>query len=276
MDVIEVIIRDLVNAAVQYVPLVLLAIVTLIIGLSLIRRLVKFISKALTKQVNDPTLTSFLKALISALLKIVLFISVASMVGIETTSFVAVIGAAGLAVGLALQGSLANFAGGVLILLLRPFKVGDVVETQGFLAVVKEIQIFYTIFKTFDNKIMYVPNGPLANGNITNYSSEEERRVDMVFGVGYNDDFKKAKSILMDMIQKDERIFKDKPGQEPFLRVTELADSSVNITMRAWCKSGDYWDIYFDFLENVKTTFDQEGVGIPFPHMEVYTHQVQD
>lgn len=259
---------------IMYVPRVLLAIVVLYIGFGVIKRLVTIVKKQLSKN-DDPTLNRFLENIITIVFKIMLFISVASMVGIETTSFVAVLGAAAFAVGLALQGSLANFAGGVLLILFRPFKAGDVIEAQGFIGTVYEVSIFTTILKSFDNKTIIIPNGSLANGNLVNYSTENERRVDMVFGISYSDDMDKAMQIIKDFIAAEERVIKDQTGREPFVRVTALADSSVNITVRMWSKSADYWGIYFDMLENVKKAYDREGISIPFPQMDVHTHVVK-
>ncbi len=253
-----------------YAPRVILAVVVLYLGFRFIRQIIRLVSRQLSKN-DDPTLSRFLENLLTVLLKIMLFISVASMLGIETTSFVAVLGASAFAVGLALQGSLSNFAGGVLLILFRPFKVGDVIEAQGFVGVVNEISIFTTILKSFDNKTIIIPNGPLASGNMVNYSTESERRVDMVFGIAYSDDMDKAISILQELIQADGRIFKGITGREPFVRVTELSRSSVNITVRMWAKSADYWGIHFDMLEKVKKTFDREGITIPFPQIQVHT-----
>lgn len=253
-----------------YAPRVVLALIVLYLGFGFIQQIVRVTSKQLSKN-DDPTLNRFLENLIGILLKVMLFISVASMLGIETTSFVAVLGAGAFAIGLALQGSLANFAGGVLLILFRPFKVGDVLEAQGFIGLVHEISIFTTILKSFDNKTIIIPNGPLASGNIVNYSTESERRVDMVFGISYNDDMDKAIGIIQEHIQADGRVFKDIVGKEPFVRVTELANSSVNITVRMWAKSADYWAIHFDMLEKVKKNFDREGISIPFPQIQVHT-----
>ena len=193
------------------------------------------------------------------------------MVGIETTSFVAILGAAGLAVGLALQGSLANFAGGVLILMFKPFKVGDLIEAQGFIATVKEIQIFNTILKTADNRIVIIPNGSLSNGSMVNINQESTRRVDFVFGIGYEDDIDKAKSILNTLADNDSRVLKD-PAK--VIVLSELADSSVNFTVRLWAKTEDYWGVYFDMQEAVKKSFDQQGISIPYPQQDVHMHQV--
>lgn len=265
--------QQLIQYSAFYVPRVILAILTLLIGFAIIGRIVSALVRLLSKT-DDPTLNNFLRSLVSILLKVLLIISVAGMFGVETTSFIAVIGAATFAVGLALQGSLSNFAGGALIIIFRPFKVGDFIEAQGYTGVVREIQLFVTILKTLDNRTIIIPNGPLAGGSMVNYSTETERRVDMVFGIGYEADFEKAKGILQELIKNDERIFKDQEGREPFIRVTELADSSVNITIRVWAKASDYWGIHLDMLENVKKRFDAENISIPYPHMEVYTHQV--
>ena len=195
------------------------------------------------------------------------FVSVAQMIGIATTSFVAVMGAAGLAVGLALQGSLSNFAGAVLILFFKPFKSGDYIEAGGKEGTVKEIGIFTTKIATVDNKIVYIPNGQLANSNITNYSEEPTRRLDIVFGVGYGDDLKKAKDILNKVIANDSRFLKD---PEPVVAVLELGASSVDIAFRPWVKAEDYWAAKFDTLQLVKETFDAEGISIPFPQRDVH------
>jgi small conductance mechanosensitive channel len=228
------------------------------------------VTKSLERSKVELSLQKFLISLISVLLKVMLFISVASMIGIATTSFVAIIGAAGLAVGLALQGSLANFAGGVLILLFKPFKVGDVIETQGYLGKVHEIRIFNTIMKTFDNKTIIIPNGAVSGGSIVNFSTEPQRRVDMTFGIGYDDDIKKAKGILQNLVEADNRILKD---PAPQIALKELGDSSVNFVVRVWCEAAEYWNIYFDMQEKVKFTFDQEGISIPFPQRDVHLYQ---
>ncbi|MDW7690517.1 mechanosensitive ion channel [Flammeovirgaceae bacterium SG7u.111] len=262
---------QLIDLAWKYLPGIAMAIVVLIIGLIIIKSLTGFVKNLMIKRNVDVSLVPFLTSLFNVLLKVMLLISVASMVGIETTSFVAVIGAAGLAIGLALQGSLANFAGGVLILIFKPYKVGQVIEAQGFIGIVNEIQIFVTILKTFDNKTIIIPNGPLANGAITNYSTEEKRRIDMTFGIGYDDDIAKAKQILADLIAADTRILKE--PAEPFIALSELADSSVNFVVRVWAKGADYWGIYFDMQEKVKLTFDKEGIGIPYPQTDVHLYK---
>jgi small conductance mechanosensitive channel len=215
----------------------------------------------------DVSLKKFLNSLLGILLKTLLLISVASMVGIATASFVAIIAGAGLAVGLALQGSLANFAGGVLILLFKPFKVGDFIDAQGYTGTVNEITIFTTILKTRDNKTVIIPNGALSNGSMVNFSTESMRRVDMTFGIGYGDSIEKAKQVLTRLVESDVRIHKELASQ---IIVDELGESSVNFKVRVWCNSTDYWGIYFDMQEKVKQTFDKEGISIPFPQRDVH------
>jgi small conductance mechanosensitive channel len=254
----------------MYAPKVLLAIVVLIIGLRVIKVITRTMDRAMERTQADLSLRRFLISFIGALLKIMLIISVASMIGIATTSFVAIMGAAGLAVGLALQGSLANLAGGVLVLFFKPFKVGDFIETQGYLGSVHSIQIFNTVLKTPDNKTVILPNGAIAGGSLTNFSTESQRRVDMVFGIGYGDDIAKAKQVLKSLIDKDDRILKD---PESMVVVSGLGDSSVNLTMRVWVNSSDYWGVFFDMQENVKLTFDKESISIPFPQRDVHLFQ---
>lgn len=267
MEVIDNYFKQIVDLIVIYGGRVLLAILVLIVGLWLVKRLVRLTDKAMRKRNVDPSLRPFLHSILGALLKIMLFISIASMVGVEMTSFVAVLGAAGLAVGLALQGSLANFAGGVLILLLKPFKVGDFIEGAGHAGTVREIQIFYTYLTTPSNQEIIVPNGKLSNDSITNYSFNNTRRMDMTYGIGYSDDIDKAKTILKRLVEEEDR-FLEEPAYQIF--VEALADSSVNIRIRTWAKNSDYWDIYNNFPEKVKKAFDAEGVSIPFPQRDVH------
>jgi small conductance mechanosensitive channel len=229
------------------------------------------IVKNMAKRDVDPSLSVFLKSLLGALLKIMLIISVISMLGVEMTSFVAILAAAGLAVGMALSGTLQNFAGGVMLILFKPFKVGDVIDAQGYIGSVKEIQIFNTILKTPDNKTVILPNGGLSTSAMTNFSTEAQRRVDFVFGIGYGDDIDKARAVIDGLIAKDDRIFKD---PAPFIAVSELADSSVNFVVRVWADAANYWGIHFDLIENVKKAFDKEGISIPFPQTDVHVHQV--
>ena len=263
---IEIVFEALIN----YGPKVLLAIFTLIIGLWVIKKIVNKTNATFTAKA-DPSLASFLSSLASVILKLMLFIAVASMVGIQTTSFIAVLGAAGLAVGLALQGSLANFAGGVLILLFKPFKVGDVIEAQGHIGVVKHIQIFCTILTTADNRIVIIPNGPLSNGSLVNINQEPTRRIDFTFGIGYGDDIDKTKAVLEGLVAAETRILKD-PAH--LIVVEALADSSVNFKVRVWVNTSDYWGVNFAMIEAVKKTFDKEGISIPFPQQDVHMHTV--
>lgn len=251
-------------------PKIITALLTLIIGLWVVGLITKAIVKTMEKRNVDPSLRPFLKSLISAILKVMLIISVIGMVGIQATSFVAVLGAAGLAVGLALQGTLQNFAGGVIILILKPFKVGDFIDAAGFMGIVHEIQIFNTFLKTPDNKTIIIPNGQLANSSMTNFSSEPRRRVDFTFGVGYGDDTAKTKETLMELINADERILKD---PAPFVAVSELGDSSVNFVVRVWVEGGDYWGVFFDMNENVYNKFNEVGLNIPYPQMDVHVHK---
>lgn len=251
-----------------YAPKVVLAIITLVFGLWLINRFIGVLDKKLGAK--DPTLNKFLCGLIGAILKIMLLISVASMIGIATTSFIAVIGAAGLAIGLALQGSLANFAGGVLILIFKPFKVGDTIEAQGYLGAVAEIQILYTVVNTFDNRRIVIPNGSLSNATLTNVSIYSTRRCDMTFGIHYDDDIDKAKAILKRLFDEDERSLKD---PEPRICVGSLGDNSVNLMFRAWVATDDLWPYYWDMHEKVKKAFDAEGITIPFPQRDVHVYK---
>ena len=252
---------------VQYAPKVLLGIITLIIGFWVVKLVVKLTKKAMIKAKVEESLLDFISNLVGILLKVLVLISVASMVGIKMTSFIAILSAMALAVGLALQGSLSNFSGGVLIIILKPFKLGDFIEAQGFTGIVTSIQIFHTVLKTPDNKTIIIPNGPLSNGNIMNYTMEDRRRVDITFGISYDDDFRKAKDIIMDVVNNHDKVIKD---PAPFARVGELGDSSVNIKMRIWAKTSDYWDVYFDVMETVKLKFDENNITIPFPQRDVH------
>lgn len=251
----------------EYGPRAVGAIIVLIIGLWIIGRIVRMSDRLMNKRGMDASLIPFLRSMISILLKAVLVISVAGMVGIETTSFVAILGAAGLAVGLALQGTLQNFAGGVLILIFKPYKVGDLIETQGHLGAVKEIQIFVTVMLTPENKTVIIPNGAISNGDITNYTLEGKIRVDLVMGISYESDIKKARNVLMEVMESHPKVLKD---PAPFVGVVELADSSVNLAVRPYAKPEDYWDVYFDVYEAGKEALDKAEITIPFPQVDVH------
>lgn len=256
-------IENLWSLILEYSPRVITALVILIIGLFLIGIMMKMTKKVMKKRNVEITLQKFLLNLLSWALKILLFVMVAAKLGVETTSFAAIIGAAGLAIGLALQGSLSNFAGGTLIMIFKPYKVGDLIEAQGEIGTVKEIEIFTTKLIGVTNKEIIIPNGSLSNGNIINYTSLGTRRVDLVFGVSYDADIKETKNVLMNVLTSNPKVIND---PEPTVNVVELADSSINFAVRPWCKSEDYWDVYFEITEATKEALDKAGIEIPYPH----------
>ena len=243
------------------------ALLVLIIGLWIAKLITKQLGRLLKVRNYDASLQGFLSSLVGILLKTLVFIVALGMMGIEMTSFIAILGAAGLAVGMALSGTLQNFAGGVMILIFKPFKVGDLIDAQGYLGVVKEIQIFVTILTTPDNKTIIIPNGGLSTGSLTNYSTEPKRRVDWTVGFGYGDDYDKARELVLGILKADKRVLAD---PEPFVALGALADSSVNLTVRAWVNAADYWAVFFDFNEQVYKVFNKEGINIPFPQMDVH------
>ena len=260
----------LIEFGVLYGPRLLGSIVVLLIGIKLISVFSKWFYRALERREVDASLRPFLRSLLAVALKVLLVISVMSMIGVAMTSFIAIIGAIGLAVGLALSGTLQNFAGGVIILIIRPFKVGDFIKAQDYMGTVLEIQIFNTILKTPDNITIILPNGNLSTNPITNFSVQPTRRAEWVFGIAYGDSFDKAKEIILDLIENDSRLLKD---PEPFIAISELADSSVDIKVRAWAKSGDFWPVYFEMHEKVYKAFNEKGINIPFPQMDVHLHK---
>ena len=249
---------------------ILIALVVLIVGLKIIKKIASVISNRLSQSNIDASLSAFLTSVVRVLLQIALIITVASMLGVEVTTFVALIASIGFAIGLALQGSLANFAGGVLILTLKPFQVGDYIEAAGFAGTVHEIQVFYTVLNTPDNRKIVIPNGNLSNNSAVNYSAYDTRRINFQFGVGYNDDIHKVKDTLQTLAAEHELILDDPPPQ---VVLGEHGDSALMFYLRVWCKSEDYWVIYFDMMEKVKIAFDQEGINIPYPQLDVHTHQ---
>ena len=251
----------------EYAPKLALAIITLIIGLLVIRGLGRVFRASMERAKVDPTLIPFIGSLVGWILKLLLFISVASMIGIATTSFIAVLGAAGLAIGLALQGSLANFAGGVLIMIFKPYKVGDLIESQGHLGVVKEVQIFNTILTSPEHKQVIIPNGAVSNGSIINYTVEGKIRVDLTIGIAYDADINQAKTVLMEVLAKHDKVIAE---PAPFVGVLELADSSVNLAVRPHCLPEHYWDVFFEINEKMKTSLDQNNITIPFPQRDVH------
>ncbi len=250
-----------------YAPKVAGAILTLIIGFWVIKRLSKVTSNLLEKKKIDETVRPFLVSITDTGLKIMLLLAVASMFGINVTSFIAIFTALAFAIGMALQGSLGHFASGVLLLLFKPYRVGDLVTINDKTGVVEAVQIFNTLLRTPDNKRIIIPNGVVTSGTITNISGQGTIRVDMSFGIGYNDDIDKARSIIKEVADKSDLILKDPPID---IFVQELADSSVNFAVRPWCKSEHFWDVYFYMHENIKKAFDQQGVSIPFPQMDVH------
>ncbi len=255
------------NVAYQYGPKLLGGVVVWIIGSILIKKLLNVFAKVLDKQKVDASLQPFLLSVIGILLKVLLVISVLSMLGVAMTSFIAILGAAGLAIGMALSGTLQNFAGGVMILIFKPFKVGDLIDAQGHKGKVKEIQIFNTILTDLDNKTIIIPNGGLSTDSMVNYSTEPTRRVDISVGIAYGENVDKSREILIDLAKNDKRVLSD---PAPFIGVTEMADSSVNLTFRVWINSDDYWGVYFDMNENVYNAFNKSGVQIPFPQMDIH------
>lgn len=247
------------------------ALAILVIGNWLAKKLADLFVKMMERNDVDVTLTKFLKNIVYYALLTAVVIAAAQELGINTASFLAVVGAAGLAVGLALKDSLANFSAGVMLILFRPFKVGDAVTVAGETGAVEEITIFNTVMNTFDNQRKIIPNGIITSGTITNITANDTRRVDMVFGISYDDDIKKAEQILNEMVKAEPKVLSD-PG--PTVAVAELADSSVNFVVRPWVKTSDYWDVKFALTEKIKLAFDEAGISIPFPQQDVHMHQV--
>ena len=270
MEKLEPYFTNIWNNVIDYAPKVLLALVTLWIGLKIIGWIAKILNRQFKARNIDESLRPFLVNLLSWTLKVMVFISVASIIGIQTTSFVAILGAAGLAVGLALQGTLANFAGGVLIMIFKPFSVGHLIEAQGELGVVSEIQIFTTILSSPDNKKIIIPNGILSNGNITNYTELGKIRVDLSVGIAYEENIDKAKAVLLEVMQRHHLVMDD---PAPFVGVEALADSSVNLAVRPHCHPKDYWDVYFEVLELCKKALDDNKITIPFLQIDVHMPQ---
>ncbi|MCD6433546.1 MAG: mechanosensitive ion channel [Sulfurimonas sp.] len=252
----------------QYGLKIIAAVVIFIVGKWAVKKLTVISKSLMQKAKVDQTLIEFAESLIYFVLLLMVVLASLNALGINTTSFIAVFGAAGLAIGLALQGSLANIGAAVLIIIFRPFKVGDFVEAGGATGTVEDVNLFSTIIAPLDNRTIIVPNSAIIGGNITNYSNKTQRRVDHVFGIGYDDDLKLAKNTLMEIMEADERVLAD---PAPFVAVSELGDSSVNFVFRAWVNTADYWEVYFDMLEKVKLTFDEKGISIPYPQMDIHT-----
>lgn len=246
-----------------------IAIVIFVVGKFIVKIITNLVKKLFKKRNIEESLQSFLSNIIYALLLTIVIIAAFNQVGIETASFIAVLGAAGLAIGLALQGSLSNFASGVLIILFKHFKAGDFIETAGVMGTVEEIHIFTTKLKSPDNKVLIIPNSSITSSNIINFSAKDTRRIDFVFGIGYDDNIKKAKEIIEETFANEERILKD---PAPTIGVLEMGDSSINIAARPWVKTSDYWPTYFDILERIKNKFDDNNISIPFPQRDVHIY----
>ncbi|WP_333608267.1 mechanosensitive ion channel domain-containing protein [Arsukibacterium sp.] len=251
----------------SYIVRIVAAIVIFYIGRMVARGLSGLMERALLSRSVDKAVVSFLSSIVYALILIATVLMALSQIGVQTTSFIAILGAAGLAVGLALQGSLANFASGVLIILFRPFKSGDFIDAGGITGTVDKIEIFQTIMKTPDNKKVLIPNAQITGSAITNFSAEPTRRVDLVIGISYDSDLLKAKQLLQQILKEDKRVLAEPAAN---VAVSELADSSINFVVRPWVNAADYWAVYWDTLEKVKLTFDEQGIGIPFPQMDVH------
>ena len=267
-EMVNEFIAKVLNASIDLGGRILAALIIFIIGKILVNWANKLFAKMLEKRKVEPSIQSFLKSIVNITLLVLLFLAVIGKLGIELTSFAALLASAGVAVGMALSGNLSNFAGGVIILVFRPYKVGDYIEAStGAAGTVTDIQIFHTVLTTPDNKVVFAPNGAMSGAVVTNYSRKDTRRVDFLFGVEYGTDFNQAKSIIMEVINKDSRILKD---PAPFVELGALADSSVNITVRVWVNAADYWAVNFDMNKNVYATFNEKGISFPFPQLTVH------
>lgn len=248
------------------------ALLVFVIGRFLIGLINQFVKRVLLKRNIDPSIKTFVGSLVHITLMVLLVVSVVGALGVQTASFAALLASAGVAIGMALSGNLSNFAGGLIILIFKPYKVGDFIEALNMSGTVKEIQIFHTVLTTGDNKVIYIPNGSLSSNAVINYSNQQQRRVDWTFGVEYGTDYAKVKSVLEEILAKDERILQEPAA--PFVAMSQLADSSVNYVVRVWVKSADYWDVYFDITRIVYERFNAEGIGFPFPQLTI--HQAKD
>ena len=266
---LDTLVNKLIDLSVSFGSKLLVALLVFFIGRWIVKKLNRLVINILTKRHVEASLATFTKSLVSITLNFTLVIIIISVLGIETSSFIALFASAGVAVGMALSGTLQNFAGGVMILLFKPFKVGDYIEAQGQSGTVKEIQIFNTIITTTDNKVIIIPNGGLSTGIMMNYSKESQRRVDWVFGIGYGDSYEHAKTVIARLLDNDPRVLKD-PNY--FIALTALNSSSVDIVVRAWVKAENYWGVFFDMNEKVYKTFAEENLNIPFPQMDVHLY----
>lgn len=246
---------------------ILMAVVVAVVGRYIVKFINKLVAKMLERRNVEPTVQSFLKSFINITLVILLIITIVGTLGVNTTSLAALLASAGLAVGMALSGNMQNLAGGLILLLFKPYKVGDFIEAQGVSGTVKAIQIFHTVLTTPDNKVLFIPNGPLSSGNVTNYSKNEIRRVDFTVSVEYGTDVEKVKSVTLELLKGDSRILQD---PAPFIAIKELAESSVDFTLRVWVNVAEYWDVFFDTNERIYAEFNKQGIGFPFPQIQIH------
>ena len=267
LDKVQELIQQLTNWGISTGKQIIAALIIFLVGRLLISLINKLVAKVLARKHVDAGVQTFVKSFVNIMLTILLIVAIISKLGVDTASFAALLASAGVAVGMALSGNLQNFAGGLIILLFRPFKVGDFIECQGVSGTVKEIQIFHTILTSGDNKVIYIPNGGLSSGTVINYSREETRRVDWTFTVEYGEDFDKVESVINRLIEADERIL-NTPA--PFVNLIALADSSVNVVVRVWVKSENYWDVFFSMNKAVYATFNKEGINFPFPQLTIH------
>ncbi len=265
---LEGVLKSLIEHSAELGFAIIKAVIVFVVGRMFINLLNKLVKNILIKRNFDPSVKSFVSSLVNVTLTILLIISIVGALGVQTTSFAALLASAGVAVGMALSGNLSNFAGGLIVLLFKPYKVGDFIDYQGQSGTVREIQMFHTILKTTDNKVIYIPNGSLSSGVIVNYSNQQTRRIDWVFGVDYGTDYDHVKQVLETILAKETRILQE--PDKPFIALTALADSSVNILVRVWVKSEDYWSVYFDMNKTVYEVFNKEGINFPFPQLTVH------
>ncbi|MFK2038727.1 mechanosensitive ion channel family protein [Bacteroides fragilis] len=267
LDKLGLITQQLIDSGIQAGGHILKAVIVFLVGRFLIRMLNRLVGRVMDKRNVDISIKTFVKSLVNILLTVLLIVSVVGALGVETTSFAALLASAGVAVGMALSGNLQNFAGGLVILLFKPYKVGDWIEAQSVSGTVKEIQIFHTILTTADNKLIYVPNGALSSGVVTNYSNQKTRRVEWIFGVDYGEDYNKVEKVVREVLTADKRILND---PAPFIALHALDASSVNVVVRVWVESSDYWGVYFDINKTIYATFNEKGINFSFPQLTVH------
>lgn len=262
--------EKLIDWGFEMAPKILAALLVVGIGFWIVKLIMKMLDKVLRKSKLDRSLHSFIKSISDFLMKVIVLITAATMLGVDVNTFIAILGAAGLAIGLALKDSLANFAGGILILAFEIFKIDDFIEQDGVSGTVKEIKLLYTRLNTVDNRRIIIPNGDLATGKIINYTAEKMRRVDMVFGIGYKDNIDTAREIVNQIIKENKMVVRT---PEPLIQVTSLSDHSVDLAVKVWCEADDYWDIYFSFQEEIKKAFDRGGISIPYPQTDIHIYK---